>query len=282
MVFVGISTNSFAFPPQKENKFAIISPSSSSGNITGSSLDVDIIVNPSFPNFISLPKIGDTLGKRTGYAFIGSNPSFQARLNNKKNNISIKSVDIVDSKNKTFLEIPFKAFSVPNTEDEIVLSINIPNTVSSGLAKFVLNTNSGSALSGEIELLNYFNVSTKENTKLFGEPAISRTSLKKLSDNFSLTLQGKNFTPNTIIYSSLTSPSEKIESTSRSNTSIAIFPATLNIEIEDITISKGNDSIKIRFKLQDLKEDTDAVISVTTPRGISSKSINLMAGFFGI
>lgn len=277
-----INYNSFALSTPLESKFEIIDPSgSSSGNIVNSNLDIDVLVNPDFPDFISLPPIGDTIGKRVGSAFVGSNPSFEVRLNTKKNNITVKSADIIDSKGKAFFEIPFKVIPVPDSEDEIVLSLNIPNTISSGLAKFVLNTNNGAALQGEIEILDFFNTSTTKDNKLFGEPSISRVSIKKISDSFFLTIQGKNFAPKNIIYSTKDSPNEKLESDSRSNTSVIILPSTLNIEIDETTVSKGNDSIKVKFKLADLKDDTDAVVIVTTPRGIASKPLILKSGFFG-
>lgn len=282
LLVLNITSSSYALSLSSENRFDIIDPSgSSSGSVGDSTLDVDILVNPSFPSFVSLPHIGDTISKRVGYAFAGSNPSFEARLNNKKNTINIKSVDITDSKNKTFFEIPFKATPVPGTEDEIVLTLNIPNSVSSGLAKFVLNTNNGIVLLGEIEVINFFNISANENSKLFGEPSISRVFIRKLNDSFSLTIQGKNFAPKNLIYSSKDLPNEKLESASRSNTSIVILPNTLNIEIEEVNVSKGNDSIKVNFKLEDLKDDVDAVVVVSTPRGTASKPLVLKSNFFG-
>lgn len=276
---INIKSSSFA---SYENKFAIIDPfGSSSGNIANSNLDVDILVNPDFPDFISLPPVGDTLSKRVGYAFVGSNSSFEARLNNNKNTINVKSAAITDSMDKAFFEIPFKLIPTPDTEDRVILTLNIPNTISSGLAKFVLNTNNGAVLNGEIEILDFFNTHTKKNDKLFGEPSISRVSIKKIGDNFFLTIQGKNFAPDNLIYSSKDSPNEKIESDSSSNTSVVVLPSSLNIEIDETTVSKGNDSIKVKFKLTDLKDDTDAVVVVTTPRGIASKPITLKSGFFG-
>ena len=90
LFFITIASDSSALSNPSENKFDIVDPSaSSSGNIGSSTLDIDILVNPSFPNFVSLPHIGDTITKRVGYAYAGSNPSFEARLNNKKNNINL-------------------------------------------------------------------------------------------------------------------------------------------------------------------------------------------------
>ena len=182
LFFVNTSSNSHANSNPLANKFAIIDPStSSSGNIANSNLDIDILVNPIFPNFVSLPPRGDTLGKRVGFAFAGSNPSFEARLNNNKNNITVKSIDLIDNKNKTFFEVPFKITSIPNTEDEVTLTLDIPNTLSSGLAKFILNTNNGIALKGEIEVLDFFNFNRDGNSPNVTEGVASLTDIQAIA-----------------------------------------------------------------------------------------------------
>jgi len=267
------SSSSFSYYGSEFVRFGIVDiPSGTGTTPVGSTLDFDITVNPLFPNIVELPSIGDIISKRPGYAFIGSNPAYEIKLNIKSNNIDIKTVDLTDAGGKTFKSIPFSASKVKDTNDKFLLSISIPDSISVGPSRFTLNLSDGSSLNSEIEIINFLKIKVKKTKQSLGKPSINRLSVKKSKDTFIVSARGKNFSPKNIIYFN---NSVQNESSDPENTRITILPSTLNTEILEVNF-EDIEALNIKFTFPEaLKEATDIVIIVTTPRGITSKELTI-------
>jgi hypothetical protein len=267
------SSSCFSYYSPKIIKFGIVDiPSGTGTNPIGSTLDFDITTNPLFPNIVELPSIGDVISKRPGYAFIGSNPTFEVRLNIKSNDIDIKTVDLADASGKAFKSIPFKTSKVKDTNDKLLITISIPDSISAGSSLFTLNLSDGSSLYSEIEMISFLKIKVKKTKQFLGKPSINRLSAKKDKDVFTVSARGKNFAPKNIIYFN---NSVQNESSDPENTRVTILPNTLNAEILEVDF-EDIENLKIKFTFPEaLKEATDIVIIVTTPRGITSKELTI-------
>ena len=259
-----------------KQKFIIIEAPSSSGELPAiplSNLDIDILSNPNLPSFVEIPAIGDITIKKTGVAYIGSNPSFEVRLKINKKDLKITSVDLEDSQGKTFNNIPFTVTHIPDSQDTIILGLTLPDNITKGKTTFILTANDAGILIGEIQVIDFFETHILNMIKGIGKPRISRILTRNNEDGFDIIISGKEFVGRKMLYKSkdLTQYLESPPDTA--NTFLTIFPSSLNAELLKIFVSKDRKILRAKFKLPDkIKNKTKAVLVVSTPRGITSHS----------
>lgn len=257
----------------------IVDTSSTSGGTAispVSSLDVDILASPNLPDFVDIPPVGDKSTTKFGIAYIGSNPSFEARLKGESPDLNIKSVDLNDSQGKSFSNIPFSVIGVSNSPGKIILTLTLPETVAKGRATFILNTANMDMLNGEIEGINFFQTKIPGKKKNVGEPVISRLSVKKSSDEIVIDVSGRGFVGRKMFYEDGNTTKYVENPKDSPNTFVTVFPSSLNPEVVKTVVSSGGGNAKIKLKLQEkLQEVARAVLVIATPRGIVSRQFDL-------
>ena len=254
-------------------KSVIIGSGSSSGSTTSlEDNDFDILVNPSFPSIVLLPETGDKITKKSGVAFPGSNPTYEARSKVNALGLSIKSVDITDSKDKTFKNIPFMISHDPINKERIIIGLTIPKNIATGDADLLLHQSFDTTiLNGSIKIIDFLKIKDKDKEEL-GPPEISKLKVLEKKDSITLSITGKNFAQEKIFVGD-----EETSSQENLNTVVTVFPASAKLELEELSVSKSllktNLVIKAEFKIQEgVSKKINAVICVATPRGIVSKS----------
>jgi len=84
---------------------------------------LQIVSTPKLPDIIELPLVQDEFIGKIGYAFPGSNPSFEVQLSFTPLEFNALSVDLVDSSGMTFSNIPFKITDINDTFDRFIKDI---------------------------------------------------------------------------------------------------------------------------------------------------------------
>lgn len=205
-----------------------------------------------------MPLIPDKLLGKIGIAYPGSNPSFEIKFpqNNLPSNIA--SIDLEDKDGIIFPNILFNVTKIFNSTDKLILSLTIPDNVSSGILKVRINFADSRRLTGLVAVVDFLNLIKGLNGKgkTVGKPQITQiTTLKKRRD-IVLNVLGNNFVG-----------SENVNS----NTTITLFPADLNVSIKLQSVSKNGKNLVLKLNLLDgFEKSARSVISISTPRGIVS------------
>lgn len=245
----------------------------------GSVLDIEILSGPVLPDVFNSLSDSDKFEKITGIAYSDSNPAFEINLKTSEENVKVLSVDLQDSLGNTFKNIPFKVIDIDKVDNSKIkiLTLAIP-VVNSGGATFTLNLESGTMLSGLIEVIDFFDIQTQKNNKELIEPKISKIEIVKQKKSFIFSVHGKNFAPNkiTIITSST---GEKIFHTSSKefpNTAITLFPSDIKLKLLRLKVSKDGRLLRAKFvQVGEIKKVVKSILTIATPRGIVSKGFLL-------
>lgn len=253
---------SLLFCPQlkDENRFSLINLQTTS--------------SPRFPEVVELPLIIDETSSATVFAYRGSNPSFEVKLPANSVDFKIDSIDIKDSNGTISNNIPFTVTSVSNKNDIKILSIVLPDSTAGGVLTYALNLNNGTSLAGNIHVIDFLFASNPKHTeKTIQNPSIERIEVTRDNESISLLVRGKNFVGRTI-YLEEDNKLKYIENDPKNPHSfVTIFPSTLNPQMLERVVSKDKTQIKIKFKLsQEIGVKTNAILVISTPRGIASKS----------
>lgn len=251
------------------------SSSSSSGSTSsttgGSRLNLDITAY--IESTPELPKIaGVTYEDGIGYAYVGSNPSFEISLLQGSGNIV--SVNLQDSKGAKYSNIPFITTEIHGSETSFILTLYLPERTSEGHAKLVLSLSDGSSQFGIINLIKSFDARALRERKpvALGEPQISRVNLFVRNRIGTLKVFGKYFVGRGFVYGDGNTTKVYVSPKQESNTYVTVLPSTLGINLKSRTVSKDGTILKSRFKASNsLRKGLKAVLVVATPKGIVSK-----------
>ena len=107
------------------------------------------------------------------------------------------------------------------------------------------------------------------NIKEVLKPVISRITVKRDKGAIILLLRGKNFVGKRVFY--VIDDTTMIFQSESPNTFVTIFPSSLNIELKQKSVSRKGKRMKIKFKVKKEEELINAVLVISTPRGIVSK-----------
>ena len=252
-------------------------------------LGIEIVFALSFPEIIKLPLNTDEFVGEVGYAFPGSNPSYEIKTLTPNLNIEVSSIDLTDSTGMIFTSIPFEIMKLADLENEFVLTLTIPEKISKGKAIFILNLKNGEPLIGKIEIISSFKkleiITIKNPNKrtVIDKPEINKLSSRVSDKKMTLVLSGKNFVSRQIFYAGEDSSGGLIEELFVANpdipdphTVINIFPSSLNAKVTKRIVTKNGNFMKIFIKFPEkIIKRTEAVIVVVTPNGIVSKSFTI-------
>ena len=255
-------------------------------------VNIQIIFALPFPDVIQLPLNNDEFVGEIGYAFPGSNPSYEVKtLTTTTSNIKVNSVDLTDSLGMIFENISFKIIKLEDSENEFILTVVIPEDISKGKAAFTLNLESGEQLTGNIEIiasLNDLEITTIKNPNKrthIDKPVINNLFSTVLNKKMNLILRGKSFVSRQIFYNSEDSSGGAEElfvansDIPDPHTAITIFPSSLNAKIVKKVVRKNGKFMKVFVEFPDkITKEINAVIVVITPKGIVSKSFVIKPG----
>ncbi len=263
------------------------SGSTSSGNLSGSTsssglgidtasrLTIDVISTPKLPDIIQLPLVQDEFIGKIGFAYKGSNPSFEIRTS-KVLTSGITSADIVDKSGARFANIPFAVFKIPGSQDTLILSLTLPDNLTIGEAEFILRLEDGESLTGIINVLNFIDVKTPSSIKskqTIEKPVILRLkSHNKDSHKIKLSLRGNNFVGRKIVFEENGAVKFLIQPLHHPNTSVTVYPTGLNLELKRSNVLHNRKSMRIKLRsAEKITGIVPAVLVISTPRGIVSK-----------
>lgn len=238
-------------------------------------VDLDVVTTPKLPEIVQLPLVVDAFRGRVGFTFNGSNPSFEIKLPVDDPNLKIVSVDLRDSNSMAFENVPFVTNNIKGTFKNLILSLNIPESVSKGELRFALNLNNSNSVTGIIQVINPFEVQEffGEKIKEVLKPEINRIFLLRDNGTLTLILKGKNFVGKKIFFKDgdITSFLEK--SKNDPITQVSVLPSNLNLEIQERKVFNKGIIMRVKLKLpQIIPKNTNVVIVISTPIGITSKS----------
>lgn len=243
-------------------------------------VNLDIVSNPQFPEVIDLPFVLDTLVGKVGFAYRGSNPSYEIKLPISNPELVIESVDLKDSKDFIFNNTPFIATEIAGSPEKLILNLEIPESISTGEARFAINLSDKSSYTGIIQIISPFDIKVfKKNgidTKAISKPDISNIIVRREKNQISLSVTGRNFLSKKYLLER-NGVTEVIQNKdAKPNTFITIFPSNIKPEIAKNVVSNNRKLIKIKFKTNEsIEEKTKAVLVLSTPRGIISKQFTI-------
>lgn len=252
-------------------------------------INISVVSNPKLPDVIELPLVSDAFVSRAGFAYVGSNPSFEIKLPTGDSKTTVATVDLKDSSDFIFNAIPFSVTPISGQPEKYILSLSIPDSVKEGESRFALNLSDGTFLSGVIYIFAPLDISVFKGksikTKQIAKPLVTRLSINKSKNNIILNIRGINFLGRSFLYKD-SSVSDGDEGTlikspkGISNSTVTIFPSSLKAEIKKITVSSNRKQMKVNFKLPlGLDKKTNSIIVISTPTGIASRLFTLKPGF---
>ena len=243
-------------------------------------ITINVVSNPTLPTVVDLPLVLDDLMGRVGYAYSGSNPSFEIKLPTSNPDIAILSVDIKDKNNFIFNKVLFTVTEIQDNPEKLILNLNLPDSISKGEARFVLNLSDGSTYTGAIEIIDPLNIQVFKgngiDTEIVSKPKISNIKIHKSHSEIIFELKGKNFVGQKIFLDKNGETTFIESAPDNPNTFVTIFPTKLNLELIKRVVSSKKTSMRIRFKSPlPLEESTNGILVISTPRGIISKQFKL-------
>ena len=230
-----------------------------------------IIAAPKVPQLAKTSSLTTDTANKIPVIYPGSNPSFEVML--KSNNSTISSISIKYSNNVSFNDISFKVIPVDASGERSILTLDIPDSVQTGEATLEIELSDNTSLSAKIKINDFLNfLNFGSTTSATNIPIIEKSDFS----GSILTLSGKNFAGRKLtVFKDLNSV--LLSSRKGFYTTISVFPTTLGIKAEVISVSKNGTKAKIQLDIpQDLPISTnDIVLTIATPRGITSKELLL-------
>lgn len=215
-------------------------------------LDIEIVAGPELPSIIETPNSENNINNISRFAYPGSNPSFEIKLKTATVNTSIISVDLIDSNNIKFRNAGYSTLKVDGISSNLILVLSLPKDIAIGGTTFNLNLDNGTSLSGLIEVIQSANIENNDASDLI----ISMLSATRRNKAIDININGKGY----------------IEK----NTSITLLPSNLQASVKKLAVSKNGKHLSGRISfVKNLKENTDLVLVIATPKGIVSKMFTL-------
>ena len=237
---------------------------------------VEVSSVPNFPKLVELPLVTEEFAGSSAFAYPGSNPSIEIKLPTDQIKSTILYVHLKDSKGSIFQNIPFTITKISSAPDKIILSLQLPNQISTGKLKFTLFLHTGKLISGFINIIDYLNIQNTDTALTIDKPAITSITKSKTDQTISLLVKGKNFVGNKVQLTTSLNDTVSLKSLRGPQTSATIFPSNLNIQINKLSVTKNGSQAEIKLTIPEgLTGKTNAVLVITTPRGIISKSFTL-------
>ncbi len=250
-----------------------LSPDTQSTNTITS---VEISSAPNFPQIIELPLVPEEFSGVPAFAYPGSNPSIEIKLPQDQIKSTILYVHLKDSQGNIFQNIPFNVVKIPTTPDKSILTLQLPEQVSTGKSQFTLFLHTGRLLHGSINIIDYMNIQIPDTNTSLEKPLISSVIEAKSDQSVTLIIKGKNFVGNKVQAITNMEDTVSLKASSGPQTSVTIFPSSLNIQIYKLNVTKNGNQLEVKFNIPDtLTGKTNATLIITTPRGITSKSFIL-------
>ncbi len=248
-------------------------------------INIDVVSNPKLPDIIEVPLATDAFVNRSGFAYVGSNPSFEIKLPTGNPNTTISTIDLKDSSGFIFNDVTFTVTPISGQPEKFILSLSIPDSIKTGEARFALNLSDGSFLSGVIYFFNPLEISVFKGkgikTKQISKPVVTRFSVNKTKNKITLDIRGNNFVGRAFLFKDSNNEDNFIENPpGMPNSTITIFPSSLKVEVKKVLILNNRTELKVIFNLPfDLDKKIDAVIVISTPSGIASRLFTLKPDF---
>jgi len=234
---------------------------------------VEVSSVPNFPKIVEIPLVAEEFVGTAAFAYPGSNPSLEIKLPSDQIKSTIFYVHLKDNAGNTFQNIPFNITKIPSTPEKIILSLQLPDQVSAGKLKFTLFLHTGKLISGFINIINYLNIQFPNTGITIEKPIINSITESKSDQTITLIVKGKDFVGNKVRLTTNLADIVSLKSLSGPQTTTTIFPSSLNIQIDKLSVAKSGNQLEIKFTAPEtLTKKTNATLVITTPRGIISKS----------
>ncbi len=278
------TTNEFSPPSIVEPPIFITPPfdTTMTGSTTttpsgkGNPTFIEISSAPTFPQIVELPLVSEEFTGISVFAYPGSNPSFEVNLPSDQIKSTVLYVHLKDSKDNIFQNIPFSVTSIPSTPGKIILSLKLPEQISTGKLQFTLFLHTGKSIHGFINIIDPMNIQNPETNLVFDKPEIVNISEIKSDESISLLIKGTNFVGNRLQVTTDLNDIINLNSLGGPQTTITIFPSNLNMKAGKLNVSRNSNQIEVKYPITgDSIEITDTVIVITTPRGIVSRQFKL-------
>jgi len=252
------------------------------------SIDINVLSGPLFPSSITLPTVPISLQDIAGIAYKGSTASFEITLSEANDEINVIAVDLKDSTDFVFKNASFTITDIADNPERKILTLTIPESIALGEVSFALkfDDSSVSNQNGRIVAFDLPSVTISagkkgKDKKQILKPVINRVkvSKKKSSRKFSLNITGEEFIGGDYFIEQDNITHFIDVSGNEPDTLIAIFPTTLNPKITERKVSKSGRLFKVKFEIDEpLQKDLNAVVSVSTPAGSTSKVFKIKTG----
>lgn len=245
-------------------------------------ITIDVVSNPKLPDIIELPIVTDAFLNRSGFAYTGSNPSFEIKLPSGDPDITIASVDLKDSSGFIYKGIHFTVTPISGQPERYILNLSIPDSIKEGEAKFALNLNDGTSLNGVIYIFPPLEISVFKGksikTRKVAKPLITRISSSKIKNRVTLNVKGDNFVGRSFLYKDKDNIDNLVQNPKgTSSTKVTIFPSSLGADIKKVSVFNHGTEMKvvIDFPFSVVAQKTDAELIASTPSGIASRLFTL-------
>ena len=214
-------------------------------------ININILTSPTFPDSIQT-LIALLASENTGFAPVGSNPSFELSVHSNKIASQAKELSLIDSQGNVFSDIPFKLIKIPKEKTKLILTLSIPDNISTGLGQIKIDLSDNLALIGTINIidLNTLSIDSINN----GKPVINKVKAKKRRNTITLKIKGANFND--------------------ANTAVTVFPSNENISIEEISVSANGKKLTATITSNNRKLKK-GIITVATESGVVSKKFKV-------
>ena len=247
--------------------------------IDAASLTIDVLSTPKLPDIIQLPLVRDEFLGKIGFAYRGSNPSFEIRTRTILTS-KITSADIIDKSGTVFANIPFSVFEIPGSQDTLILGLTLPDSLAVGETRFILHVENGESLTGLIDVLDFLDVKTPNSIKtkkIIEKPVISRLkSHTETSHKIKLRLRGDSFVGRRVVFEENGVVQFLIRPRNDPNTSVTVYPRDLNLELRRSSVVHNRKIMRIRLRsTEKITTPVNAVLVIATPRGIVSKEFTI-------
>ena len=249
-------------------------------------VNIDVVSNPELPDIIDPPLITDEFLGRAGIAYVGAVASFEIKLPEGDPDLTVVSIDIKDSTEFIFNNVPFIVTAIEGQPEKLILELRLPDSIAPGEARFALNLSDRSFLVGVVEIVRALDIATFKSSgadvKFISKPRISRVSVKKnkKKDTISLTVKGKNFVGSTFLIQEGENFNLIENTVASQSTVVTLFPSSLNARLTKVSVSKGGKRLKVKYDLPgDVEDKIKASLVVSTPAGTTSKLFNIKPDF---
>jgi len=238
-------------------------------------LSVQILSGPEIPSIVSKNEANTDIVGVSGFAFVGSNPSFELGLKQTIKKLKIASIDIDDVSGMIFKKIPFEVIGISKDKNREVVIFSLPKDIKPGLAEFTLNIKGKNSLVGFLEIIDFVDFKNEENDELSDKPQITSASAQIRSNAIKLTISGKNFAEENALIKN--AANQFVQSTlSAPNTTISVLPGSITANLQSVEVSGKGTKISARFITdKQIRKEKEIVIIVSTPRGSDSYKLVL-------